>query len=313
MRKQRTTESFIEESKNIYGVDTYKYDQTIFTTVHNKVKIYCNHHKKYFEVRPSKHLKGAGCQLCAYKKRSDMKLKDKEYFIKKSKAVHGDLYDYTDTVYTKANTLVTIKCNTCLQYFEQIASTHSSGAGCSKCEHNRGMDRQRNTTEIFINKAKKKYKEEFSYVHTKYGINNREKVLVTCNNCLVTSQVIPSNFLHGSRPSCNCPKHYGFKEHLPGILYYLEINNGEAFKIGITNKTVEQRYHNYDLKKIKTIKTWSFEKGADARKLETLILRKFKKYKYYGKPLLSAGNSELFTQDILSLDESFFSETNIFY
>jgi hypothetical protein len=36
---------------------------------------------------------------------------------------------------------------------------------------------------------------------------------------------------------------------------------------------------------------------------ETNILRKFKKHLYQGAPILSNGNSEIFTHDVLGLDQ----------
>ena len=56
-----------------------------------------------------------------------------EEFIEKSKAIHGDLYDYSDTVYINAREDVTIKCNRCGEYFTQKAINHLVGRGCNKC------------------------------------------------------------------------------------------------------------------------------------------------------------------------------------
>jgi len=252
-RKRRSQQEFIEESIKIHGKGTYSYECTNFVNMSTKVKIYCNTHKKEFEVVPTKHLNGQGCQLCSYKKyRSKGKIKDTSYFISKAKELHGNLYDYTNTVYKTARDKVNIKCNCCNTEFYQIASTHLSGSGCPKCSHNRGMDKQRHTTASFIEAGKLIHGTDISYDNTVYGINNTDKVVVTCTKCNTDSLVIPSNFLIGSKPSCNCKKRHGFQDHKPGILYYLSINDGEAYKIGITNKSVEERFYSYDLKKDKS-------------------------------------------------------------
>ena len=58
----------------------------------------------------------------------------------------------------------------------------------------------------------------------------------------------PDTHLKGSGcPSCAVT---GFDRNKPGTLYYLSINDGEAYKIGITNRTVQQRYTNLDLESI---------------------------------------------------------------
>lgn len=304
MRKKRTTNDFIEESIAIHGKGTYSYSNTEFIRVHDKVKIFCNTCKKEFEVRPSKHLGVAkqGCQLCSFKEhRSKVKIKDTKYFIDKAKNIHGDLYCYENTVYTTARDSVVIRCNSCNKDFEQIAATHLSGAGCSKCAHDRGMDKQRNSTANFISAAKLIHGNTLDYSKTTYGKNNSEKVIVTCSVCKKDSLIVPYSLLAGSKPICNCSKHHGFQDCKPAILYYLSINNGQAYKIGITNRSVKDRFNNEDLSKITILQTWSFLKGSDARAFETGILNKFKDYKYTGPKLLQTGNTELFNTDITKL------------
>ena len=50
------------------------------------------------------------------------------------------------------------------------------------------------------------------------------------------------------------------------------------------------------------LKTWMFETGKTAYEEEQRIIRKYKEYKYTGNFVLLTGNSELFTKDILELD-----------
>ena len=300
-RKRRSQQEFIEESIKIHGIGTYSYEHTNFINMSTKVNIYCNVHKKEFSIIPTKHLNGQGCQLCSYKKyRSKSKIKDTKYFIGKAKEVHGNLYDYTNTIYKTARDKVIIKCNCCNNEFYQIASIHLRGSGCPKCSHNRGMDKQRHTTTSFIEAGKLIHGSDISYNKTVYGINNMDKIIVTCTKCNTDSLVIPSNFLMGAKPSCNCEKHYGFQDHKPGILYYLEINNGEAYKIGITNHSVKKRYSPLEMKSIKILKQWYYESGQDAYNEEQRILKEFKEFKYIGPDVLSSGNTELFTDNVFS-------------
>ncbi len=94
----------------------------------------------------------------------------------------------------------------------------------------------------------------------------------------------------------------GFDPSVPAIMYYLKINGGEAYKIGITKRTVNERFLASELKRIEVIKTWDYETGKEARKKELLILREFEYAKYKGDDLLDIGNTELFDRDILCLD-----------
>lgn len=94
----------------------------------------------------------------------------------------------------------------------------------------------------------------------------------------------------------------GFHPTKPAILYYLKINNGEAYKIGITNNTVDIRFRHTDLQKIEVLKVWEFKSGYEAKYRESQILRDFKASKWVGRSLLTSGNTELFSSDVLQLD-----------
>jgi len=102
-------------------------------------------------------------------------------------------------------------------------------------------------------------------------------------------------------PSCAS---YGFDKNKSATLYYLKIKDGITivYKIGITNRTVQERFNNTDLIKIQILKTWDFPLGVDALAKEQDILKLHHDFKYLGKPILSSGNTELFTKDILGLE-----------
>ena len=55
-----------------------------------------------------------------------------EEFIRRSKEIHGDKYDYSKTNYIDNKSKVTIICPIHGE-FEQIAAEHLRGHGCSKC------------------------------------------------------------------------------------------------------------------------------------------------------------------------------------
>lgn len=94
----------------------------------------------------------------------------------------------------------------------------------------------------------------------------------------------------------------GFKVNKPGVLYYLKVGNGTAYKIGITNRSVDKRFTLQDLQSVRVLKVWKFQDGLACRSEEQRILQTYKDYKYQGPPLLTSGNSELFYKDILGLD-----------
>lgn len=94
----------------------------------------------------------------------------------------------------------------------------------------------------------------------------------------------------------------GFNKDKPAVLYYLSINDGMAYKIGITNKSVTDRYSSKELSFIKVLKIAQYNNGFNAYAEKQEILKKFADAKYTGDPLLSKGNTELFCCDVLDLD-----------
>jgi hypothetical protein len=81
-----------------------------------------------------------------------------------------------------------------------------------------------------------------------------------------------------------------------------DLPSGPIYKIGITNRTVKQRFSN---EKTPYVILWQerHEDGSIPPKLEKTILKKYKKYQYKGDELES-GNTECFTIDILGYDKS---------
>ena len=98
----------------------------------------------------------------------------------------------------------------------------------------------------------------------------------------------------------------GFDQTKPAILYYLrvETRNHLLWKIGITNRSVEERFYGQDSRKIAVLKTWHYALGLDAKAREKDILNEFCRFGYRGRDaiLQLGGNTELFTTDVLGLD-----------
>lgn len=130
-----STADFVASAKRVHG-DAYNYDHTVYTGTHNLVKILCNTHGTCFNQKPVNHLSGGGCPLCAKEKvesHVQSLVLSTEEFVKKAKAVHGDLYDYDETVYKRSAGMVSIWCNRHGGYFQQTANNHLRGIGCASC------------------------------------------------------------------------------------------------------------------------------------------------------------------------------------
>lgn len=122
-----------------------------------------------------------------------MKKMTTEEFIQRSKAVHGDKYDYSLIKYKNTKSNVTLICKDCGKAFEQNAGNHLNGAGCNNC--------RRLTQEEFIKKAKEIHGDKFDYSPTVYT-TRRNNILVKCRECGEVFSVRAGHLLDGQ----GCPK-----------------------------------------------------------------------------------------------------------
>jgi len=74
-----------------------------------------------------------------------------------------------------------------------------------------------------------------------------------------------------------------YDKNKKGYLYYLSICNGTAFKIGITNRSLEDRYIKSELDNIEVIFIKEYENGLEAYIEERRILKEYKRFRYKGK------------------------------
>ena len=294
MDKRKTLEEFIRDANETHK-DKYLYNNTAYINNHTKVIITCPIHGD-FEQTPKSHLKGANCPICADRKLTTA------IFIEKANLVHKNKYVYTNVVYKNAQTKVTIICSI-HGSFTQKASSHLEGMGCIHCRNSL----YRSSTEEFIKKANKVHKDLYDYSKTIYGNNASSKVTITCAIHGDFKQTCSDHLGGSGCPNCMTS---GFNKNKPAILYYLRITTDDdkvLYKIGITNRTVNERFGLTELSKIEIIKQKLYENGQDAYNWEQKMLKKYKRYKYKGPKVLDSGNTELFTEDVLAM---YYAETS---
>ena len=184
--------------------------------------------------------------------------------------------------------------------FVQSPSNHLSGKGCADCAG------KNVTTEKFIEKAREIHGDRYDYSQVEY-VSNSTKVTIICPEHGPFDQ-LPSNHTH-IKLKVGCPDcaEFGFNPSEPGLLYYLAITTDDGdtrYKIGITNHTVQARFPARDMARIRIVWTRRYSIGRAAAEREAEILRKYAGDRYTGPDILiGAGNTELFTHDVLGLDK----------
>ncbi|TGE07716.1 GIY-YIG nuclease family protein [Hymenobacter fodinae] len=161
-----TTTEFIAKARAIHG-NKYDYSQVEYTSNKDKVEIICPKHGA-FTQKPNGHLDGKGCDTCR------RKLITTEEFIARAQAVHGDKYDYSQTVYINRVTKVNIICPE-HGLFEQESNGHLRGRGCAAC----AIINKRTTEADFIKRSCSLHGNKYDYSQVVYQ-NNSSKVLIIC-------------------------------------------------------------------------------------------------------------------------------------
>lgn len=126
-KKSSTQEEIIKRFEEVHKGEGLDYSKVKYVNMHTKVCIIDPVYGEYWQ-EPVVHLKGCKCPLI---KPQPKKLSQEE-FIAKAKAIHGDTYDYSKTVYKTYRDKVIITCKKHGD-FEQTAENHLYGKGCPKC------------------------------------------------------------------------------------------------------------------------------------------------------------------------------------
>ena len=294
-----TREEFIRRANLIFD-SYYDYSAVQYKNGETPVTIICPIHGP-FEKKPVHHIHcKVGCPKCLHERMQTLFRKTTEKFIEEARLIHSDRYDYSQVDYQTAFDSVIIVCPE-HGLFKQRPSDHLKGIGCRECGYQRNSQLFRMSQDEFIERCKKTHSEKYDYSEVDYQGGDK-KIRIICPEHGPFEQLAYDHMVGRGCASC---QEYGFQPARPATLYYLRVETsaGIMWKIGITNRAVEDRFAGRDIKKIHIIKTWAFDVGMDAIDREQEILNEYCVDLYSGtEKLLESGNTELFTRDVLGLD-----------
>ena len=169
-----TTEKFIEKAIKKYG-NKYDYSKVEYKGYNIKVCIICPEHGEFWQT-PDVHLHKNGCPKCGLELMKKSLTKTTEQFIKEARKIHGNKYDYSKVNYIDGHTKVCIICPEHGEFWQE-PTKHTTGkkSGCPQCAINKFKD----TTESFINKAKNVHGDKYDYSKVEY-VNSQTKVCIIC-------------------------------------------------------------------------------------------------------------------------------------
>ncbi len=140
MRPVLTNEQFIEKAQLIHN-NKYDYSQTIYTLSKHNVDIICPNHGTFRQVA-NHHISGNGCPKCGSARGGNRTATiSTAEFIRKSRQLYLDDFDYHTTDYINNKTNVKIICKRHGE-FKQRPDNHLSGLGCKVCNKTNRLDKK---------------------------------------------------------------------------------------------------------------------------------------------------------------------------
>lgn len=129
---RKSNEEFINQLKEIYG-DSFDYSKVNYTSSNIKVTLGCHKHG-WFDQYPSQLLckRRTSCPKCGAERGGNKQSLSTEEFIKRSKEIYRDKYDYSKTEYKGHSVPVTIICPEHGEY-KTTPVNHYSRSGCPYC------------------------------------------------------------------------------------------------------------------------------------------------------------------------------------
>ena len=266
-----STQEWVQEAIAVHG-DRYDYGRVVYVRNSDKIIITCKQHGD-FEQAPKSHLRGQGCAKCGFESSAAKQTEEsKNRFIERSRAVHGDRYDYEHVVYVRSSDKVIITCKLHGD-FEQIPDHHLNGHGCARCgKESMAIKRSEESKNCFIERSRAVHGDLYNYSKSFY-IRRKGKVVITCKKHGDFEQT-PNDHLMGS--GCPlCPARY---DH-PTNLYLMHNGLGKVkvgYAIDLNRRITElNRTTPFDAE---LLETWTLPDTPTVRKIEGKVHRKLAKY-----------------------------------
>ncbi len=172
MAQALPTTEFIKRAKNKFG-EKYSYEKTKYCGKNKNVTVTCHIHGD-FNILPNVYLNSKhGCNECL----GDLRRHNKrEALIQLAKKVHGDKYDYSESIYVNPLTNVKITCPMHGEFWQNLYSHANKQCECPKC----AAVNNRLSTEDFITRSKLIHGDVYSYDKVVY-VSHSGPVTIKCN------------------------------------------------------------------------------------------------------------------------------------
>jgi uncharacterized C2H2 Zn-finger protein len=209
MNKTLSSSIVIQRSIKVHG-ERYIYDKVDYKNSKTNIVVGCKEQGHgYFQINFYNHLKGFGCPKCGKNKK-----RSQDEFVKELQEIHGDQYDYSQTVFKDMKTPILIICRLHGKQTVHPQSHLYQKAGCKTCGILKQVHARTDTKEDYVRKAEMKWGVgRFDYTDSHY-INNHTKITIRCIEHDEIFTQVPSSHLVGYRGCIGCGKvpHYSSEQ-----------------------------------------------------------------------------------------------------
>lgn len=329
---------FLEKAIEKFG-NKFTYDLSTYKTAKTKMRIICPVHGEFWQ-KPDKHLSSKfGCSKCALKLKTKTKPNPEMFidntmseteFLEKANSKYNNKFKYIiDNWQGLSKTVITVICPIHGE-FQTIASNHlqkQNQTGCLKCGFELRANKKTSSYDDVILEFRQVHGDRYIYPDSnrEFYRTKRDKIKIICPEH-GEFWMTPQKHLSGQRCK-KCAKIDvlnsgilvgGYCEDLfndnpelkekDGLLYYLKINGGKLYKIGITTTCTNDRIKGLKAKAKSFGYKWDIEivneknmSLYEAFKIEQSILENNIQHRVYTKI-----STELFNIDIFENIKDFF-------
>lgn len=170
---------FIEKSSIVHGTK-FDYQNAIYKNIDTKVEIRCIEHNIVFYQSPYNHMNGRlGCVECINQSKRNRYAFTLDQFIEEARKVHGNLYDYSKSIYKNNNTKICVICPKHGDFYVTPANHIHNKHKCYHCSVMIRGSKRRKSQEQFISDVHHIHKGYYTYDNTVYN-GTLSIITVTC-------------------------------------------------------------------------------------------------------------------------------------
>ena len=211
MAKAKNTKEFIKKAKEVWA-DEYDYSRVDFKDYDTEVIIVCRKEgHEESQIKPKYHLnrnRPTGCRKCGRERQIEKATKTFEDFLRESREIHGNLYEYDEESYKGSRKNMIIICKKDGHGpFPQTPDAHiNQKHGCRKCRNELTGERSRlkyDEVLIRLNDNSRLNNTKVSFDENEYsGIN--AQLIIKCSKHGVQEPRLVNSMFNYTHPCIEC-------------------------------------------------------------------------------------------------------------